>query len=45
MLPLIFRPGWTERFECRHGWYRMLAGQDWKSMAMKNIVAKEEVNV
>jgi hypothetical protein len=45
MLPLIFRLGWTGRFECRLGCYRMLAGQDGKSMAMKNIVAKEEVNV
>jgi hypothetical protein len=45
MLPLIFRPGWTGRFACRLGWYSMLVGQDWKSLTMKNIVAKEDVNV
>jgi hypothetical protein len=45
MLPLIFRPARTERIWWSLGWYRRLVAKDWKSIAIKNIVAKEDVSV
>jgi len=45
MLPLIFRPARTERIWWSLGWYRTLVAKDWKSIAIKNIVAKEDVSV
>ena len=45
MLPLIFRPAVTERIWWTLGWYRTLVTKDWKSIAIKNIVAKEDVSV
>jgi hypothetical protein len=45
MLPLIFRPARIERIWRSLSWYRTLVAKDWKSIAIKNIVAKEDVSV